>query len=107
MIPVQVQQVGRVRRGDDLNGRTCFPATLWVAEAVECALEVSQQSRVQTAVDLFKTYHRRWVGHVRQRQQGNRDQSTLRQFRGWDLISSLLRPQFDCFVTFLRFVKLD
>ena len=79
VVPVQVEQVRRVRRGDDLDGRPRLAAALRVAEPVERVLQVSEQSGVQPAVDLLQADQRRRVGQVRQSQQGKGDQGALRQ----------------------------
>src|SRR5262245_37128152 len=86
MLAKKIQQVRRMRRGDDLNRRPLFATTLWITEAIKRILEPTQEPRVESAVDFLETDQFRRIGKMGEEQEGESDERPLRRLLRWNFV---------------------
>src|SRR5437773_1163416 len=84
VLAVEVEEVRRVRGGNDLHRRPRLTEILRVAQPVQRILQVPQQPWMQAAVDFLQANNYRWLGQVTQRQEGKCQQRALREFPCWN-----------------------
>src|SRR5687768_13643092 len=79
MFAEKIDEVGRMRSGDDLHRLTVGPERLGITEAIECISDLPQRARMNSTIYFLDAEHARWIGIERQGEHTQQIQCALRQ----------------------------
>src|SRR6266568_104343 len=107
VVAEEIEEVGIVRRGDNLDRLASFVRAFRVSQAIESVTHVAQQPRVQPVIRFFQADDGGRLRQVRDGEQGKCDERTLREIGCFDDVAALTCAEGDRAVSRLRSFKQD